>query len=140
MKKKQRSRNKKGIGKVLDRKSVSKTRRPDFSKPLSFRDESIESVLQRATRIVDLKNLGPSSELALKAAGIKTLDQFMKLGWVAIMKRLVAHNPRNRHSIFAYAIIGAEKNIFWNQIAEKDKAAARALMQELKPVKRKIKN
>ncbi len=116
-------------------KSRAGQKKEDFTRPLSFREESIESVLQRATRISDLKNLGPASESALQSAGINNIDQFIKLGWIEVMKMLVAHNPRNRHSIFAYAIIGAEKNLFWNKISEADKVAARSLMAELKPMK-----
>ena len=112
----------------------------DTSRPLMFRDEPIESLLKRAEKISDLKNLGPAAEKGFHAAGIKSVSQFMKLGWKKVMKKLVQHNPRNRHSMYAYAVIGAEKNIFWNQISDSDKREAREFMASLKPQKKKSKS
>lgn len=111
----------------------------DTSKPMMFRDEPIQEKMKTAKKISDLKNLGPSSETAFARAGIKTAQQFIKLGWKKTMARLVKSNPKNRHSIFAYALIGAEKNIMWNKISEIDKAEAREFTKSLKPQPKKKK-
>lgn len=103
-----------------------------------FRDEPNEEYFSRAKKISDLKNLGPESEKILNKAGIKTAQQFLKLGWKKCYVKMVQVNPRNRHSVFAYALIGAEKNIEWSRISDKDKEQARALTAELKPEKKLV--
>lgn len=98
-----------------------------------FRNEPAEERFQQAKRISELMNLGPMAEKHFSSAGIITVSQFRKLGWQRTMKRLVTNNPKHRHSLYAYAIIGALKNIMWNRIPEKDKAEARAYCASLKP-------
>jgi hypothetical protein len=101
-----------------------------------FRDESPEEVFKTAQKISDLKNLGPESEKSFTLAGIKNAAQFRKLGWQKTVKKLVQINPKNRHSLYAYALIGALKNQQWNQISERDKADAREFCASLKPEKK----
>lgn len=116
---------------------MAKRKPSPFAKPLSFRDVPIERVLEVADKLSDLKNLGPESEKALQRAGVKTVKQFIKLGWEEVMVRLVKENPKNRHSMFAYAIIGATQNVYWNKISEEDKLAARNLMAAMKSKSKK---
>lgn len=106
-------------------------------RPLMFRDENAEEVLSRAKRISDLKNLGPASELAFKAAGILSVDQFVRLGWQGALQKLVKANPKNRHTIFAYALIGALNNQDWNRLSEQQKLEAKEFTASLKPLKNK---
>lgn len=102
-------------------------------KPQMFSDEPVEVVLQKATKISDLKNLGPESEKTFLKAGIKSPQQVFKLGWKKVMKKLYDSNPnKNGHSIFAYAVIGAVQGKIWNGISEQDKAEARQFMKSLK--------
>lgn len=103
-----------------------------WTKPKMFQDEPAELIFQQAQRISDLKNFGPMTEKTFKLAGITTVLQFRKLGWQKTMQKLVKSNPKSRHSIFAYAIIGALQNKMWNRIPESDKAAARAFCASLK--------
>lgn len=97
-----------------------------------FQDEPAEERFLQAKKISELMNLGPMAEKQFAAAGIKTASQFRKLGWQKTMKKLVASNPKHRHSLYAYAIIGALQNIMWARIPEKDKAAARVFCASLK--------
>jgi hypothetical protein len=97
-----------------------------------FQDEDPKSALAKAKHITDLKNLGPATELEFKKAGIKTVKQFTKLGWRGSMKKLVSVNKKNRHSIFAYSLIGALNNVAWNAISEKDKLEARQFVAKLR--------
>jgi hypothetical protein len=101
-----------------------------------FRDQPAEHILKQAKKITDLKNLGPMTEKNLAKAGIKTAQQFIKLGWKTTMKKLVAVDPKNRHSMFAYALIGALKNQDCNRISQEDKDEARKFVASLKPVKK----
>jgi hypothetical protein len=114
-----------------------KAKAPDFSKPLSFRDEPIEKVKQRAEKLSDLKNIGPESEKALTKAGICSVEIFFRWGWQKVFSKLVESNPKNRHAVFAYALIGAEKNTHWANISEADKSEARSLSQKLKSKREK---
>lgn len=100
--------------------------------PSMFSDEPAEQRIQRAKKISDLLNLGPVSEKEFHKAGIKTVSQFVKLGWKKTMVKLVKANRRNRHAVFAYAVIGALQNIEWNAISAADKEQARELMKSLK--------
>jgi len=109
----------------------------DTRRPRMFSDEPIEQVLTQAKKISDLKNLGPSSEVTFAKAGIKTAQQFIKMGWKKAMILLVKSNPKNRHSLFAYAIIGALKNLEWNGISEEDKKEAREFTASLKTLSAK---
>ena len=97
-----------------------------------FQDEPADERFRQAKSISELMNLGPTAEKQFAAAGIKSAAQFRQLGWQKTMKKLVACNPKHRHSLYAYAIIGALQNIIWNKIPEMDKAAARAFCAELK--------
>lgn len=115
----------------------------DMRTPRMFSDESFEEKLSKAQKISDLKNLGPTTEKGMQKAGIKTLDQFVKMGWKKAMIKLVAFNPKNRHSMFAYALIGALKNVDAFHISEDDKKEAREFCASLKPktvAKKKIKS
>jgi hypothetical protein len=104
--------------------------------PKMFAEDPKPIRLGKAHKITDLKNLGPSSEKEFHKAGIQTADQFIKMGWKKAFQKLTVVNPKNRHSIFAYALIGALKNVQWNQIPEEDKLEARTFAQSLKPVKK----
>lgn len=104
----------------------------DTSRPQMFSDEPAEVALIKARHITDLKNLGPETEKAFFKAGIKTPQQFIKLGWKKTMVRLCQVNPKNNHSLFAYAIIGALKNKMWNAISDDDKTEAREFMKSLR--------
>lgn len=104
--------------------------------PQMFSDTPAEEVFSKAKRISDLKNLGLVAEKTFHKAGIKTVTQFQKLGWQKTLKKLVAVSPKNRHSIFTYALIGALKNVEWNALSEEEKAQARAFTQSLKPRKK----
>ncbi len=97
-----------------------------------FQDEPAEVKLKQAHRISDLKNLGPSSELAFHKAGIKSAKQFQKLGWKAALKKLIKSNPKNTHSIFAYALIGALETIEWNRISAEQKKEAQLFCKSLR--------
>lgn len=107
----------------------------DTRKPRMFSDAPVEVVIKSAVRISDMKNLGPASEKAFQKAGIKTVAQFVKLGWKGTMKKLAKSDRRNIHAMFAYAVIGALKNREWNGISEDDKAEARSYMNELRLIK-----
>lgn len=103
----------------------------DTRRPRMFSDEPAENVFQKAKKISDLKNLGPKAEQSFHRAGIKTVPQFVKLGWKKTMQKLVKSDPDNRHSIFAYAIIGALTNKDWNAISEAEKEEARTFVRAL---------
>lgn len=103
----------------------------DTRTPRMFSDEPVEKALQKAQKISDLKNLGPKAEETFRKAGIKTAAQFVKLGWKKTMQKLVKSDPKNRHSLFAYALIGALTNREWNALSEKEKEEARNFVRSL---------
>lgn len=111
----------------------------DMRRPRMFSDEPAENALQKAKKISDLKNLGPKAEASFRKAGIKTVAQFTKLGWKKTMEKLVKADAENKHSIFAYAIIGALKNKDWNAISEQEKEEARSFVRSLPQKKSKRK-
>ncbi len=104
----------------------------DTRKPQMFKDELPEQVFQKARRIIDLKNLGPESEKTFLKAGVKTPAQLVKMGWKKAMIKLCKISPKNNHSLFAYAVIGALQNKMWNQISDADKLSAREFMKNLR--------
>lgn len=103
----------------------------DTRTPRMFSDESPEEVFKKAKRIADLKNLGPKAEATFHKAGIKTVSQLLKLGWKKAMQKLMKVDQKNRHSLFAYAVIGALTNKDWNAISEQEKEEARTFMRSL---------
>lgn len=113
-------------------KLVKRTTNNKRPLPTMFSDEPPEERLKNAKKISDLKNLGPQTELQFKKAGITTVKQFVKLGWKKSMEKLVKVNPKNRHSMFAYAMIGALQNEDINGISEEDKMAAKKFIHSLK--------
>ncbi len=111
-----------------------------FLAPQIFNDESAESKLQRSKKISDLKNLGQVTERSLEAVKINTVKQFVKLGWKKTLVKLCESNHKNAHTIYAYALIGALKNIEWNQISDVDKKEAQEFTFELRKKLKKKKN
>ncbi|WII73569.1 TfoX/Sxy family DNA transformation protein [Bdellovibrio sp. 22V] len=109
----------------------------DTRRPRLFSDEPAEEKLKKAKRISDLKNLGAVSEKQFAKIGITTVPQFMKLGWKKTMKKLAEYDPKHRHSIYAYALIGALTNTEFNRISEEEKAEARAFVKSLPKVEKK---
>lgn len=107
----------------------------DTRKPRMFSDDSSEIVLEKAIKISDLKNLGPSSEKEFSKAGIKTAKQFIKMGWQKAYEKLVKVNPKNRHTVFAYALIGAINNKPWFKLSEEEKKQAKEFTFFLKKKK-----
>ncbi|MFN7453229.1 MAG: TfoX/Sxy family DNA transformation protein [Pseudobdellovibrionaceae bacterium] len=100
--------------------------------PQMFRDELPSVAFDQASSIKDLKNLGPKSEMEFSRAGIRTPQMFMKLGWKKTLVKLVAQNPKNLHSVFAYALIGALENKDWLAISENAKKEAREFCSDLR--------
>ncbi len=98
-----------------------------------FSDESPTERIKKAQKISDLKNLGPVSEVEFAKAGIKSVDHFVKMGWKKALIKLTKSNPKNRHSIYAYALIGALENLEWNRISDSQKQEAREFTKSLKP-------
>ncbi|MFZ3229941.1 MAG: TfoX/Sxy family DNA transformation protein [Pseudobdellovibrio sp.] len=107
----------------------------DTRKPSMFSDVPINIRLINAKKISDLKNLGPVSDKEFKKAGIISVNQFVKLGWRKALVKLVKSNPKNRHSIFTYALIGALTNKEWNRISDQEKEEAKKFTASLKPKK-----
>lgn len=103
----------------------------DTRTPRMFSDEPADNALKKAQRISDLKNLGPKAEASFHKAGIKTVDQFAKLGWKKTLQKLVKSDPKNRHSIFAYALMGALANKDWGALSEGEREEARAFVRSL---------
>lgn len=109
----------------------------DTRTPRMFSDEPVALALQNAERISDLKNLGPTAERQFQKAGIKTAKKFIELGWKKSLLKLIKANPKNRHSIFAYTLIGALENKEWNRISEDAKQEARNFVRALPRNKKK---
>ena len=105
----------------------------DTRVPMMFRDEPAEDVLTKAKKISDLRNLGPQTEIHFHKAGIKSVKAFVKMGWRKAFAKLVKSNPKSRHTLYAYALIGALQNKDMMQISDEDKAEAKALNAALKP-------
>lgn len=103
----------------------------DTRTPRMFSDEPAEVSLKKAQKISDLKNLGPSAEKEFLKAGIKTPQQFVTMGWKKTLLKLIKSNPKNRHSIFAYALIGALNNQEFSRISEEQKNEARTFVRGL---------
>jgi len=109
----------------------------DTRTPRMFSDEPVEDVFKKAKKVSDLKNLGPKTEEALLKVGIKSAAQFIKLGWKKTMEKLVKFDPQYRHSLFAYALIGALTNKDWGGISEQEKEEARNFVRSLPRPKKK---
>lgn len=125
------------IPKSKNKKLTTKAKKEKFEKidtrrPRMFSDEPAQEVLSAATKISDLKNLGAVSEVAFKKAGIKTAQQFIKMGWKKALVLLVKENPKNAHSLFTYALIGALKNQEFTHISDADKIEAQSFTKELR--------
>lgn len=123
------------------KKSVKKAptddwKKIDTRKPRMFGGAPAEDSLKSAKRLADLKNLGAVAEKSMIKAGIKTVDQFVKLGWKKSLEKLVITNPKSRHSLLTYALIGALENKDWNGISEEAKKEAREFTNSLKPKKK----
>jgi hypothetical protein len=109
-----------------------KAERIDTRTPRMFSDEPAEERLLKVQKISDFKNIGPETERLFLKAGIKTPLQFKKLGWKKTMIQLCKSDPKNNHSMLAYAVIGALENKFWAGISDEAKKEARKFMKSLR--------
>ncbi|WP_413613122.1 TfoX/Sxy family DNA transformation protein [Bdellovibrio sp. HCB-110] len=109
----------------------------DTRRPRMFSDEPAEDILKKAKKISDLKNLGAVTEKQFAKIGITTAQQFIKLGWKKTMKKLIEYDPKHRHSLYAYALIGALTNTEFTRISDEEKAEAKAFIKSIpKPEKK----
>lgn len=130
------------IPKPKNKKSKSKKHdevleKIDTRRPRMFSDDPVEDVLKKAKKISDLKNLGEVSERQFAQVGITTAAQFIKLGWKKTIQKLAEHDPKHRHSLYAYALIGALTNTEFSRISDQEKAEARAFVKSLPREKKK---
>ena len=118
----------KGKKKTPKKTSLLKTEKvsvADMRKPRMFRDEPPEDRLKTAKKISDLRNFGPTTERHFNEIGVRTVQQFSKLGWKKVFEKLSRKNPKSCHAMYAYAMIGALQNRDFGHISESDKAEAR---------------
>jgi hypothetical protein len=118
---------------------IEKVSAKDMKKPRMFGDESFAETKHKIKTLTDFKNFGSETEKAFNKAGIKTPSQFIKLGWKKTFQKLCETNPKNNHSLFAYAIIGALENKMWNAISEDQKKEAQSFAKELREKFKKLK-
>lgn len=111
----------------------------DTRKPRMFSDEPAEQVLQVAKKISDLKNIGEVIEQNFHKAGIKTAQQFIKMGWKKAMIKMVEFDPKYRHTMYAYTLIGALTNKEWNGLSAEEKQEAKEFTKSLVPAKKSAK-
>jgi hypothetical protein len=131
----------KSKSKVSRKTKTEKLLRVDTRKPRMFNNEEpAEEKLKSAKSIAELKNLGPATEKQFHKAGIKTVAQFQKLGWKKTLATLVKSNPKLRHSVYTYALIGALENKVWHKLPEDVKIEAREFTNSLKPKNKKVKS
>lgn len=104
----------------------------DFSRPRMFSEDPIAVDFLKMKKISELKNLGPASESEFHKAGIKTPQQFKKMGWKKALEELVKVNPKNAHSVFAYALIGALNNKEWFRLSAEEKKEAQVFTKKLR--------
>ena len=123
---------KKEIKVTADRQKSILRENIDTKVPRMFSDQPIRKIKASARRVSDLKNLGPKSEKEFERAGIKSVADLFQLGWKKAMQKLVQANPKNRQSVFAYALIGALTNQVWHRISDKQKEEARRFVKSLK--------
>jgi len=71
-------------------------------------------------KISDLKGLGPKSTIALSSIGISTMDDFMQTDAYEMYARLKKQSPNTSLNMI-YALIGAQENIQWQEIAKNRK-------------------
>lgn len=138
-----KAKNKLSTAKDKKRTANKKTKpeKIDTRRPRMFSDEPAQDVLSAAEKISDLKNFGAVTEAAFKKAGIKNAQQFIKMGWKKALVLLVKNNPKNAHSLFTYALIGALKNQEFSHISDADKIEAQSFTKELRDsLKKKKKN
>ncbi len=97
----------------------------DTRRPRMFSDKSDQVEIKYLQNISDLKNLGPTSEKLFRQAGIKTPQAFEKMGWKKALEKLVKASPKNAHSIFGYALVGALRNKEWFRLSDDEKKEVR---------------
>lgn len=68
-------------------------------------------------RIRDLKGLGPKSEEMLGLIGVHSVDEFMQADVFELYRQLGEVMP-NRSLNALYAMIGAQENKHWQEIAK----------------------
>jgi len=113
------------VAKQKEKKSKAVDEKIDTRRPRMFSDEINRVEIKKLRNISDLKNLGPTSEEQFRKAGIKTPQAFEKIGWKKALDKLVKANPKNAHSIFGYALVGALRNKEWFRLSEDEKKEVR---------------
>lgn len=72
-----------------------------------------------------LRNIGPETEKWLLKIGIETKEQFLKLGARKTYNQLLEAGHVANQNLF-YALVGAERDIDWRIVAEREKRRAKS--------------
>lgn len=84
------------------------------------------------TPIIEARNLGPKSVELLESLDIYTLEELVERGWEDVFLMLAQAYPEYLNLNFAYAMIGAIKDIHFNDVSKTDKEDARIYVKQLK--------
>ena len=79
-----------------------------------------QPMIKTKVRIQDLKGFGEKSEEILAKVGIHSVDKFMAIDPFELYKKLKETVPRTGLNSI-YAIIGAQENISWQEVAREQK-------------------
>lgn len=84
--------------------------------PMTVREDHNKRPIPSNPSIAELPNLGPKSAAALCAAGIDSVAQLRKIGYVAAYSRAKRHDPRVSLNLL-WAIEGALTGLPWQVVA-----------------------
>ena len=85
-----------------------------------------------STPIQQAMNIGPATAPELISVGVPTLEALQEIGWEEAYERIIARYPDRLHSMYAYALIGAERGINCISISAAEKDRAKKATRRLK--------
>jgi DNA transformation protein and related proteins len=79
-----------------------------------------------ASDLINLKNIGPASVRQLREVGIEDEAALRKFGAIAAYRRLKHAFPREVSLVMLYALEGALRGCYWNQLPPRVKQKLQA--------------
>jgi len=82
--------------------------------------------------IEKMKNLGPVTGAELRQLGILSREDFLELGYRKVFLKWCAVFPERIHLMAWYALVGAEFDIPYSQVSERDREEGRNLIHDIR--------
>ena len=82
--------------------------------------------------IEKMKNLGPKTASELNQLGISSREEFLEIGYRNVFLKWISIFPERIHLMAWYALVGAELDIHYSKVPERQREEGRVLIESIR--------